>query len=323
MLTFYFPPKQQATIKVLIVHSRPCFQSCARNILYQLSILLCKSSVVDNPATSKEKRLYLSWSLHSAGPDKCRFRIDFVPERSLVSLTSAISDWRPLVKMHRNSLSPSTSCKPRDTEEGEAYPSKIEAVKNWKAPTTPSEVRSFLGLPGYYRHFIHFSKEKIDKPPSSVNSKKTTVRVGDNRGRSISALEAYSDLMHLSCRSNHISDRHRKNFVSCSEERYWQPRVEAYQKSQADLQTELHDFDHAHQKKKNWKDYTALEWPRMKRDIAIYVSKCLTYAKVKAKHQRPSGLLQQPEMPEWKWDKDSLMDLITKYTSQEVGIRRV
>ncbi|GKA73149.1 putative reverse transcriptase domain-containing protein [Tanacetum coccineum] len=30
-------------------------------------------------------------------------------------------------------------------------PSKIKAVKNWKAPTTPSEVRSFLGLAGYYR----------------------------------------------------------------------------------------------------------------------------------------------------------------------------
>ncbi|GKB65308.1 putative reverse transcriptase domain-containing protein [Tanacetum coccineum] len=29
-------------------------------------------------------------------------------------------------------------------------PSKIEAVKNWKAPTTPSEIRSFLGLAGYY-----------------------------------------------------------------------------------------------------------------------------------------------------------------------------
>ncbi|GKE17639.1 putative reverse transcriptase domain-containing protein [Tanacetum coccineum] len=49
-------------------------------------------------------------------------------------------------------------------------------------------------------------------------------------------------------------------------------------------------------------------WPRMKRDIAIYVSKCLTCAKVKAEHQRPSGLLQQPEIPEWKWDKIT-MDL--------------
>ncbi|GJZ85283.1 putative reverse transcriptase domain-containing protein [Tanacetum coccineum] len=39
-------------------------------------------------------------------------------------------------------------------------------------------------------------------------------------------------------------------------------------------------------------------WPGMKKDIALYVSKCLTYSKVKAEHQRPSGLLQQPEIPE-------------------------
>ncbi|GKD77375.1 putative reverse transcriptase domain-containing protein, partial [Tanacetum coccineum] len=39
-------------------------------------------------------------------------------------------------------------------------------------------------------------------------------------------------------------------------------------------------------------------WPGMKRDIATYVSKCLTCSKVKAEHQRPSGLLQQPEIPE-------------------------
>ncbi|GJW06395.1 putative reverse transcriptase domain-containing protein, partial [Tanacetum coccineum] len=52
-------------------------------------------------------------------------------------------------------------------------------------------------------------------------------------------------------------------------------------------------------------------WPGMKRDIATYVSKCLTCLKVKAEHQRPSGLLQQPVIPKWKWDKIT-MDFITK-----------
>nr|GEZ96545.1 putative reverse transcriptase domain-containing protein [Tanacetum cinerariifolium] len=44
-------------------------------------------------------------------------------------------------------------------------------------------------------------------------------------------------------------------------------------------------------------------WPNMKADIATYVSKCLTCAKVKAEHQKPSGLLQQPEIPVWKWER--------------------
>ncbi|GJT61718.1 putative reverse transcriptase domain-containing protein [Tanacetum coccineum] len=39
-------------------------------------------------------------------------------------------------------------------------------------------------------------------------------------------------------------------------------------------------------------------WPNMKADIATYVNKCLTCAKVKSKHQRPSGLLVQPDIPE-------------------------
>nr|GEW06941.1 putative reverse transcriptase domain-containing protein [Tanacetum cinerariifolium] len=43
-------------------------------------------------------------------------------------------------------------------------------------------------------------------------------------------------------------------------------------------------------------------WPNMKADIATYVSKCLTCAKVKAEHLKPSGLLQQLEIPKWKWE---------------------
>ncbi|GJR63088.1 putative reverse transcriptase domain-containing protein, partial [Tanacetum coccineum] len=51
-------------------------------------------------------------------------------------------------------------------------------------------------------------------------------------------------------------------------------------------------------------------WPNMKADIATYVSKCLTCAKVKAEHQKSSGLLQQPEIPVWKWERIT-MDFVS------------
>ncbi|GJQ91438.1 reverse transcriptase domain-containing protein [Tanacetum coccineum] len=58
-------------------------------------------------------------------------------------------------------------------------------------------------------------------------------------------------------------------------------------------------------------------WPNMKADIATYVNKCLTCAKVKAEHQRPSGLLVQPR-PEWKWDNIT-MDFVTKLPKTSQG----
>nr|GFC39108.1 putative reverse transcriptase domain-containing protein [Tanacetum cinerariifolium] len=66
-----------------------------------------------------------------------------------------------------------------------------------------------------------------------------------------------------------------------------------------------------HMKKLYW-------WPNMKANIATYVSKCLTCARVKAEHQRPSGLLVQPTIPEWKWDNIT-MDFITKLPKSSQG----
>ncbi|GJS99936.1 putative reverse transcriptase domain-containing protein [Tanacetum coccineum] len=59
-------------------------------------------------------------------------------------------------------------------------------------------------------------------------------------------------------------------------------------------------------------------WRGMQNDIVLYVRKCLTCLKVKAKHQRPSGLLQQPEIPEWKWEKIA-MDFVTKLSRTSSG----
>ncbi|GJT95157.1 putative reverse transcriptase domain-containing protein [Tanacetum coccineum] len=60
----------------------------------------------------------------------------------------------------------------------------------------------------------------------------------------------------------------------------------------------------------------------MKADIATYVSKCLTCAKVKAEHLKPSGLLVQPDLPEWKWEKIT-MDFITKLPKTAAGFNTI
>ncbi|GJR92994.1 putative reverse transcriptase domain-containing protein [Tanacetum coccineum] len=59
-------------------------------------------------------------------------------------------------------------------------------------------------------------------------------------------------------------------------------------------------------------------WPGMKRDVVEYVSRCLTCSKIKAEHQKPSGLLQQPGIPEWKWEKIT-MDLVMKLPRSSCG----
>ncbi|KAJ0814205.1 putative nucleotidyltransferase, Ribonuclease H [Helianthus annuus] len=92
-----------------------------------------------------------------------------------------------------------------------------------------------------------------------------------------------------------------------------------------DLRTLL--MDEAHKSRysihpgsdKMYKDLrTRYWWPGMKKDIALYVSKCLTCLKVKAEHQHPSGLLEQPEIPVWKWENIA-MDLITKLPRTKKG----
>ncbi|GJV54895.1 putative reverse transcriptase domain-containing protein [Tanacetum coccineum] len=67
-------------------------------------------------------------------------------------------------------------------------PSMIEAVKNWKAPRTPSEVCSFLGLAGYYHRFIEdFSK--IAKPLTVLTQKSKTYDWGEEQKNAFQTLK--------------------------------------------------------------------------------------------------------------------------------------
>ncbi|GKB08242.1 putative reverse transcriptase domain-containing protein, partial [Tanacetum coccineum] len=70
---------------------------------------------------------------------------------------------------------------------------------------------------------------------------------------------------------------------------------------------------------KMYKDLKKLYWwPNMKAEIATYVSRCLTCAKVKAEYQKPSGLLVQPVIPIWKWENIT-MDFVTKLPKTSSG----
>ncbi|GJX09198.1 putative reverse transcriptase domain-containing protein [Tanacetum coccineum] len=67
-------------------------------------------------------------------------------------------------------------------------PGNIEAVKKWKAPRTPSEVRLFLGLAEYYRRFIeNFSK--IAKPLIVLTQKSKTYDWGEEQENAFQTLK--------------------------------------------------------------------------------------------------------------------------------------
>ncbi|GJV19174.1 putative reverse transcriptase domain-containing protein, partial [Tanacetum coccineum] len=240
-------------------------------------------------------------------------------------------------------------------------PSKIKAVKIWKAPRTPTEVLLFLGLAGYYRRFIeNFSK--IAKSLTILNQKSLPDEPEDfvvyydafeiglgcvlmQRDK----IELFSDydyeIHYHHGKANLVADAlSRKERVKPKRVRDMnmtiqssiKDRILAAQKEAVDeftgLQKGLDEMieqrsdgtlyyldqiwvplkgevrtlimDEAHKSKYSVhpgadKMYYDLRdrywWPRMKKDIAEYVSKCLTCLKVNAEHQRPSGLHQQPK----------------------------
>ncbi|GJW64345.1 putative reverse transcriptase domain-containing protein [Tanacetum coccineum] len=67
-------------------------------------------------------------------------------------------------------------------------PAKIESIKDWESPKTPTEIRQFLGLAGYYRRFIEgFSK--VAKPMTKLTQKKVAFEWGDNKEATFQTLK--------------------------------------------------------------------------------------------------------------------------------------
>nr|GEY96709.1 putative reverse transcriptase domain-containing protein [Tanacetum cinerariifolium] len=175
------------------------------------------------------------------------------------------------------------------------------------------------GLAGYYRRFIEgFSK--IAKPMTKLTQKKKELNVIQRQW--LELLSDYDcDIRYHLWKANVVSD------ALSRKEREPPLRVRALVMTIGlDLPKLKQENRRTSRRKmlevcsdKMYQDMKKLYWwPNMKADIATYVNKCLTCAKVKAEHQRPSGLLVQPKIPEWKWENIT-MDFVTELPKSSQG----
>ncbi|GJS07017.1 putative reverse transcriptase domain-containing protein, partial [Tanacetum coccineum] len=220
-----------------------------------------------------------------------------------------------------------------DSEGIHVDPAKIESIKDWTSPKSPTEIRQFLGLAGYYRRFIEgapilalpegiedfiaycdaLSRKEREPPlrvralvmtisldlPKQILNAQTEARKPENiKSEDVGGMLIENAKFPEAIREQKLEPR--ADGTLCLNGRSWLPCY-------GDLRTVI--MHESHKSKysihpgsdKMYQDMKKLYWwPNMKADIATYVSKCLTCAKVKAEHQRPSGLLVQPKIPEWK-----------------------
>ncbi|GJT01594.1 putative reverse transcriptase domain-containing protein [Tanacetum coccineum] len=94
-----------------------------------------------------------------------------------------------------------------DSEGIHVDPAKIESIKDWTSPKSPTEIRQFLGLAGYYRRFIEgFSK--IAKPMTKLTQKKVKFEWGDKQ-------EAAFQLLKQKLCSAHYLELPEGRMISC------------------------------------------------------------------------------------------------------------
>ncbi|GJV15749.1 reverse transcriptase domain-containing protein [Tanacetum coccineum] len=167
---------------------------------------------------------------------------------------------------------------------------KIEVIKNWASPTTPTEIRQFLGLAGYYRRFIEafqLLKQKLYEAPilALPEGNNDFVVYYD------ASLQAQTEAIkeeNIEAENLRGMDKAFENSIHPGSDKMYQDLRNLY-----------------------W-------WPNMKAIIAEYVGKYLTCSRVKAECQKPSSLLIQPEIPTWKWERIT-MDFVTKLPKTSSG----
>ncbi|GJU32635.1 putative reverse transcriptase domain-containing protein [Tanacetum coccineum] len=229
-------------------------------------------------------------------------------------------------------------------------PAKVEAIQNWSAPTTPTEGTEedeafqtlkqklcsapILALPEGTENFVVYY-DALHKGYGAVLMQREKVIAYASRqlkkheekytthdlelGAIVFALRLWRRYLY-GTKGNLKAENlgrliksifeTRSDGIQCFEGRIWLPLFRGLRDL---IMHESHKSKYSIHpgSDKMYQDLKKLYWwPNMKAEIATYVSKCLTCAKVKAEHQKPSGLLQQLEIPEWKWEKIT-MDFIS------------
>ncbi|GJU32816.1 putative reverse transcriptase domain-containing protein [Tanacetum coccineum] len=285
-------------------------------------------------------------------------------------------------------------------------PSKIEVVKDWKAHRTPTEVRSFLGLVGYYRRFIE-NFCKIAKSLTILTQKCKTFYWGEEHELTFQTLKdklcnapvlalpdgaedfmVYCDAsgIGLGCvlmqrgvgcvvlaseiwrhylyrtKSVIYTDHKSLHHIFSQKELNMRQRrwIELFSDYDCEIryhpgkamceggygrvsrlcrkkrfrnemieQKVMEPFSYTHRSEYGYdvldlRDMSLVAWNE--KGYKLDVSKCLTCLKVNAEHQRPSGLLQQPEIPYGNgkgqlWILDYKMDRLARLYLNEIVAR--
>ncbi|GJR59531.1 putative reverse transcriptase domain-containing protein, partial [Tanacetum coccineum] len=194
-------------------------------------------------------------------------------------------------------------------------PGKIEAVNNWKSTTTSSKIQSFLGLAE--EAFQTLKNNLCDVPILSLPDGVEDFIVycyASNQGLVADALSRKKRVKPKRVRAMAMTIQSgvKGMILAAQGEAFNQENIFAKRLHGLDLQMEKKGDESLYFMDRIWVPLVGgVRTPGMKRDIATYVSEYLTCAKVKAEHQRPSGLLQQPKIPEWKWESITI-DFIIK-----------